>query len=84
MHGPEEDAALAVDVAAVLVGEGGRERERGAERDRPAQRDVRRLSSHVLQHQPSTRTVYPYVVRSTCRAEAKDRRTNEGINTPFC
>lgn len=56
VHSPQKDAALSVDVAAVLVGERGWEGEGGAEGDRPAQRDVRGLSVNVLHvatdHQP--------------------------------
>mmetsp|Transcript_8643 Transcript_8643/g.27144 ORF Transcript_8643/g.27144 Transcript_8643/m.27144 type:complete len:207 (+) Transcript_8643:687-1307(+) len=46
----EEDAALAVDVALVLVGERSLKHERRAERDAPAQRDLRRRPGLVLVH----------------------------------
>lgn len=48
VHGAEEDAALAVDVAAVLVGERRREGEGRAESDRPTEGDIGRLPRHVL------------------------------------
>lgn len=76
MNGPEKDTALSVDVAAVFVGQRGRERERRAERDGPAQRNVRRLPGDVLPPQDTQDT-------QDIKTSRHQTNSNKGIQHEF-